>query len=52
MSIAPEDRLCKLCREENILAVEGVLFHCPTYEYLRTVYVSNNDIGLPNEHLY
>ena len=27
-----------------------VLFHCPTYEFLRTVYISNNDIGLPNEY--
>ena len=27
-----------------------VIFHCPTYEYLRTLYISYNDIGLPNEH--
>ena len=27
-----------------------VLFHCPTYEFLRTVYISNKDIGLPNEY--
>ena len=52
-NVAPEDRLCKLCGEGNIVAVEGVyhvLFHCPTYEFLRTVYIGNKDIGLPNEY--
>ena len=52
-NVAPEDRLCKLCGEANILAVEDeyhVLFHCPTYQYQRTVYISNNGIGLPNEY--
>ena len=52
-NVAREDRLCKLCGEDNIVAVEDeyhVLFHCPTYEFLRTVYISNKDIGLPNEY--
>ena len=52
-NVASEDRLCKLCGEENILAVNDechVSFHCPTYEYLRTVYITNNDIGVPDEH--
>ena len=26
------------------------LFHCPSYEFLRTVYISNKDIGFPNEY--
>ena len=36
-NVAPGDRLCKLCGEENILAVKDeyhVLFHCPTYRYI------------------
>ena len=52
-NVAPEDRLCQLCGEDNIVPVEDeyhVLLHCPTYEFLRTVYISNNDIGLPNEY--
>ena len=52
-NVAPGDRLCKLCGEENILAVEDehhVLFHCPAYEYLRTAYICNDDIYLLNEH--
>ena len=52
-NVAPEDKLCKLCGEDSIVAIEDeyhVLFHCPTYEFLRTVYISNKDIGLPNEY--
>ena len=36
-NVAPEDRLCTVCGEENILSVEDeyhVLFHCPTHECL------------------
>ena len=40
---------------DNIVAVEEeyhVLFHCPTYEFLRTVYISNNDIGCQMSIIY
>ena len=39
-------------REHDVILLAGyhVLFHCPTYEFLRTVYISNKDIGLPNEY--
>ena len=47
--IPKEDRLCKLCSEQNIIKVEDeyhVLLECPTYSDARDIYLGPVDVTM------
>ena len=52
-NMAYEDRLCKLCGQENKVFVENefhVVFECASYKDIRKLYIVNNVPGFYNFH--
>ena len=51
--IARADRICKLCRRHNVVAVEDeshVMFNCEAYNDIRNLYIDRDALTCANEY--